>query len=145
MSAGRIARTVAAGESETLEFKTTTGTRREAARTVCAMLNQQGGQVLFGVTPDGRVAGQQVSERTIEEVGAELARIEPPAFPSIERIPPDGGREAVVVTVSRGPAKPYRYRGTAWRRIGNTTLAMGVEEYNRVLFERMHSETSATL
>jgi len=39
-----------------------TGTRSAAAMTVCAMLNQQGGHLLFGVTPDGRVAGQHVSE-----------------------------------------------------------------------------------
>ena len=61
MTAARIATVVAAGESEAPEFKSTTGARREAAQTVCAMLNQQGGQVLFGVTPEGRVAGQQVS------------------------------------------------------------------------------------
>ena len=30
--------------------------------TVCAFLNQGGGQVLFGVTPGGVVAGQKVSE-----------------------------------------------------------------------------------
>ena len=37
---------LAAGrESETLEFKRTTGTRREAAATVCAMLNHRGGHV----------------------------------------------------------------------------------------------------
>ena len=29
------------GESETLEFKATTGTRREAAMNVCAFLNQR--------------------------------------------------------------------------------------------------------
>ena len=29
-------------ESETLEFKHTTGTRHEAAQTMCAMLNQRG-------------------------------------------------------------------------------------------------------
>ena len=32
------------------------------------------------------------------------------------------------------------YRGTAYRRVGNTTLAMSADEYNRMLFERMHSE-----
>lgn len=31
-------------ESETLEFKETTGTRREAAVTACAFLNQSGGR-----------------------------------------------------------------------------------------------------
>ncbi len=38
------------GESETLEFKETTGTCCEATRSVCAFLNQGGGQVMFGVT-----------------------------------------------------------------------------------------------
>lgn len=38
---------VAKGESESLEFKKTTGQRSEAAKTVCAMLNGLGGFVLF--------------------------------------------------------------------------------------------------
>ena len=49
---------IATGESETLEFKQTTGRRREATRTMCAMLNHRGGHVLFGVTPGGEVTGQ---------------------------------------------------------------------------------------
>ena len=57
MTPDEITAIVAFGESETLEWKITTGTRREAAATVCAMLNQRGGYVLFGVAPDGRVAG----------------------------------------------------------------------------------------
>lgn len=140
MTAERIARMIVAGESETLEFKSTTGTRREAARTVCAMLNQQGGQVLFGVTPEGRVTGQHVSEHTLEEVSAELARIDPPAFPAIERIPVDEDREVIAVSITRGQAGPYMYRGNAYRRMGNTTVAMRADEYRRLLFERMHSE-----
>ena len=93
------------GESETLEFKGTTGARREAAMTVCAFLNQEGGQVLFGVTPAGAVAGQQVGERTIEELSAEIQRIDPPAFPTVERIPVDGGREVIVVTAAQGASR----------------------------------------
>lgn len=131
---------VSAGESETLEFKSTTGTRREAARTVCAMLNQRGGQVLFGVAQEGRVVGQDVSERTIEEVSAELARIDPPVFPTVERIPVDGGRAVVAVTVGRGQARPYMYRGVAYGRIGSSTVEMRADEYRRPLFERMHGE-----
>ena len=33
------------------------------------------------------MVGQQVGERTIEEWSAELGRIEPPAFPTVERFP----------------------------------------------------------
>lgn len=44
-----IAALVAAGESETLEFKKSTGSRGPATKTVCAFLNHRGGHVLFGV------------------------------------------------------------------------------------------------
>jgi len=91
-SAEQIATWAAAGESETLEFKRSTGQRREAARTVCAMLNHRGGRVLFGVEPGGRVVGQQVGDHTIEEVAQELREIDPPAFPSIDRVDLGNGR-----------------------------------------------------
>ena len=140
MTIDQIAALTASGESEMLEFKETTGTRREAAMTMCAFLNHRGGQVLFGVAQDGAVVGQQVGERTIEELSAELGRIEPPAFPTVERVPVGGGRGVIVVSTAQGASRPYTYRGSAYRRVGNTTLAMSADEYNRMLFERMHSE-----
>ena len=75
MTIDRVVAAAASGKSEALEFKATTGTRREATMTVCAFLNQGGGQVLCGVTETGTVVGQQFSERTIEELSAELRRI----------------------------------------------------------------------
>ena len=140
MNIERITALAASGETETLEFKETTGTRREAAMTVCAFLNQDGGQVLFGVTQNLAVVGQQVSERTVEELSAELRRIDPPAFPTVERVPLDGDREVIVVSTGQGASRPYTYRGSAYRRVGNTTLAMSADEHNRMLLERMHSE-----
>ena len=135
-----LAALAASGESETLEFKETTGTRREASMTVCAFLNQGGGQLLFGVAPDGALTGQQVGDQTIEDLSAELRRIDPPAFSTIERVPLDGGREVILVSTGQGASRPYMYRGIAYRRVGNTTLVMSADEYNRILFERMHSE-----
>lgn len=140
MTPDQITAWAAAGESETLELKRTTGERREAARTVCAMLNHRGGRVLFGVEPDGRVLGQQVSDHTIEEVAQELYQLDPPAFPSIERVPLGNGREVLVVSVSTGQNRPYSYRGQAYRRVGNTSPAMSRDEYNRMLLERVHGE-----
>ena len=136
MNIEQIAALATSGESETLEFKEATGTRREATMTVCAFLNQGSGQVLFGVTRAGIVVGQQVSERTIEELSAEFRQIDPPAFPTIERVSVDGDRDVIVVSTSQGASRPYTYRGSAYRRVGNTTLAMSADEYNRMLFER---------
>lgn len=140
MTPDEIAAIVALGESETLEWQATTGTQRDAAATVCAMLNQHGGHVLFGVAPDGRVAGQQASEGTLEDVSAELQRIDPPASPEIERVSLDDHLEVIAIHVNRGPSAPYRYRGTAYRRVGNTTQTLPAEEYNRILLERVHDE-----
>ena len=140
MTLQQVTALVASGESETLEFKKTTGTRQEATKTVCAFLNQDGGKVLFGVTDTGAVVGQQVGKDTIEDLSAELQRIDPPAFPSIEPVPVGGGREVIVVSTGQGASRPYRYRGTSYRRVGNTTLVMSADEYNRMLFERLHSE-----
>jgi len=140
ISPDQITTWAAAGESEILEFKRSTGQRREAARTLCAMLNHRGGRLLFGVEPDGRMAGQQVSERTLEEIAQELREIDPPVFPSVERVDVGGGREVLVVSVSAGHSQPYAYRGQAWRRVGATNQSMSRDEYNRVLLERLHAD-----
>ena len=102
MTPDQVTAVAATGESETLEFTSTTGTRREAASTVCAMLNQRGGYALFDVTPTGDVAGQQVSERTIEEVSAEIQRIDARAFPEIQRVHAAEGPEMIAVRVNEG-------------------------------------------
>lgn len=128
------------GETETLELKRTTGERREAARTICAMLNHRGGRVIFGVEPDGRLLGQMVSDRTVEEVAQELGEIEPPVFPSIERVEFAEGRQLLVVTAQPGSGQPYSYRGQAYRRVGNTSRQLSREEYNRILLERLHGD-----
>ena len=141
MTPKQIATWAAAGESETLELKRSTGRRREAARAVCAMLNHRGGRVLFGVEPDGRVVGQQVGDRTIEDVAQELREIDPPAFPSIDRVDVGDGRGVLVVTVPSGQSRPYSVRGQAYRRVGNTSQPLSREEYNRMLLERVHAET----
>ena len=60
MTLAEIKRLVAKGESDRLEFKKSTGTRTDAAKTACAMLNGSGGVVLIGVTDKGELVGQEV-------------------------------------------------------------------------------------
>lgn len=82
---------VTAGESEYVEFKKSTGQRTEAAKAACAMLNSQGGYLVFGVTDRGEIRGQDVSSTTIEQLLAELRKIEPRIQLQVERIPVKGG------------------------------------------------------
>jgi ATP-dependent DNA helicase RecG len=140
MTRDEIANLVARGESETLEFKKSTGERVEAAKTTCAMLNNRGGLVLIGVAKDGTVAGQDMSDSTIERVATELQNIDPPVFPTIDRVPVANGKTVLMVQVGRGAMRPYAHKNIPYRRVGNTTRRMTQEEYSQTLLERMHNE-----
>jgi len=134
-------RTLAAsGESEMLEFKRSTGQRSDAVKAACAMLNNRGGRILIGVEPDGSVVGQEIGDQTLEQLVQELQLIDPPAFPSIERVPVSTGREVIVVSVTGGRSRPYTIRGRAYRRVGSTNHELSRDEYNALLLERLHGE-----
>lgn len=140
MTPEQIKALVAKGESETLEFKLSTGRRSDAMKTVCAMLNQRGGHVLFGVSPEGKIEGQQVSDRTIEQLSAEIRNIESQVFPSIERVRVKGDREVVVISVKPGNSKPYAYKRKEYRRVGNTTVEMSRWDVTQMLIEEVHEK-----
>lgn len=130
------------GESEVQEFKVRTSRRcvREAVETLCGMANQRGGRVLFGVDPHGRVVGQAVSDKTIEDIAGELAQVEPPVSPEIDRIRVDGSdHEVIVVSVGRSHARPHTYKGEAFRRTGNTTTRLSPQQYREMLLEAHHA------
>jgi ATP-dependent DNA helicase RecG len=129
---------VAEGETERVEFKRSTGQRTDGARAACAMLNGAGGFVLFGVTEQGEIVGQQISTHTLEEVANELRRIEPPAFPDIETVDLENNSAVVALRVPWGGG-PYTYDGRPYMRLGPTTGPMPRQRYERLLLERMHA------
>ncbi len=133
---------VDSGESETLELKRSTGRRREAAQSVCAMLNHRGGRVIIGVEPDGTIIGQQIGEQTIERLCQELEDIDPPALPSVnvDRESIGNGHELLIISVRAGQNKPYTYQRKTYRRVGNTNRILSRDEYNQLLLERLHAE-----
>jgi ATP-dependent DNA helicase RecG len=137
MNLQELKRLVAKGESDRLEFKRTTGQRTDAAKTVCAMLNGLGGFVNFGVGDNGELVGQEIGQRTVEEVTNELARIEPPAFPEVEIVTFETGRSFIVLRVP-GSGGLYNFDGRYYLRVRPTTRPMPRHEYERRLVERLH-------
>lgn len=113
------------------------------------MLNTRGGRVIFGVTPDRTVVGQQTGAQTVEDVSRELQAIDPPVFPSVDCVALADGREVIVVGVKRGQERPHTYKGVAYKRVGCTTIAMTRAEHNQMLSERLYSnqrwETEAAI
>lgn len=130
---------VSAGESPTMEFKKSTAEKERACRTLCAFANLQGGQLLFGVTPAGKVLGQHVTDRTLEELAQEFQGFEPPLFPEIQRLPVADGREVLALRVERPTLLPVSFRGVPYERVLNTTRAMPRANYQRLLLESLHA------
>lgn len=79
-------------ETETLEFKKSTGELKEAMHSICAMLNKhQCGELYFGIKPDGTVIGQVVTEESLREVSQKIKNfIEPRIYPEVKKIVLDG-------------------------------------------------------
>lgn len=136
-----VRRMATAGESEIVEFKRSTAEAGTGARTVCAMLNgERGGFVIFGVTNDGNIVGQEIGEQTHDRIRAEIRKIDPPAFPDLQTIPVDEHRSALVLTVTGGSGL-YRYDHRPYERFGATTTVMSEAEYQRRVVELLHGIT----
>jgi ATP-dependent DNA helicase RecG len=129
---------VASGESDRIEFKSTTGQRTQAMKTVCGMLNGLGGFVFFGVSNKGKLIGQDVTAKTMADISVELNRLDPPAFPDVETVTIENGKVVIILRVPGGGGL-YTYDGRSYIRNGPTTRIMPKAEYERRLIDRLHS------
>ena len=59
-----IQRLASEGEGKSIEFKETTGQLDRGMETLCAFLNGNGGTLLFGITDNGKIIGQDISDKT---------------------------------------------------------------------------------
>lgn len=119
------------GESENLEFKATTANLSAGMHTVCAFLNSDtGGIIIFGVKDDGKIIGQDVTDKTRKDIAVELKKIEPYAKPNIKYVPVNDTRFAIVIQVDAGENAPYTYEGRPFTRQQSTTTRMLRDEYD---------------
>ena len=125
-------------ESHSVEFKRSLSLCREGAQTIVAFANAHGGDLFFGIAPDGHIVGVDVGENTLEQLAADLGRyIYPYAPVAIGELVTSAGRTVVQVSaVADTPpvVGTYLYSSTpldprarvpatdleAYRRVGRT-------------------------
>lgn len=120
-------------ESETVEFKLTTGEKKEAVEAIVAILNKHcRGTLYFGVDDSGFVRGQQVSDSTKKDISRIIYdSIEPRITPSIEVIEVDE-RRIIKVSFS-GHNRPYAVNGRYVIRTGTENRRMSQDELKRLI------------
>ena len=115
-------------ESETLEFKKTTGELKEAMVSIVSILNKHGvGTLYFGVKPNGDVTGQDVSESSLRDVSRLVFEsIRPQIYPAIEEIELDGTK--LIKVEFSGENVPYSAAGRYYLRTADEDREVSPEE-----------------
>lgn len=149
MKIAQLKSLVRRGESEIVEFKSSTGSLSAGMKTICAFLNSDhGGTVIFGVKDDGKIVGQDATDKTRKEIAVELNKIEPHPKIDIKYVRIAGERQAIIMVANPGERAPYVYDGRAYVRNQSTTDRMSQEEYlylhhknNPALWENLTNNT----
>ena len=115
-------------ESENVEFKKSTGQLSKSMDDIASILNKSGEGVLyFGIKPDGEVCGQEVTEKTLNDIAETIkASIKPMIYPKIEEIELDG--KSVIRVSFSGNERPYSSYGRYYKRVFDRAEEMSAEE-----------------
>lgn len=142
MTIDELRRQIEPGESEVLELKKSTAQLTRTAETLCAFLNGAGGRVMIGVTPEGRIVGQQVTDKTQQDIANVLRGFEPATQILISQVPlPNSDRVVLILEACPVPeARPYCFEGRPYYRSGTTTALMPQAMYQQMLLNRAHAK-----
>ncbi len=130
-------------ETETLEFKKTTGEMKEAMISISSILNKHGiGTLYFGVKPNGDVFGQDVSESSLRDVSRSIYEsIRPQIYPAIEEIIL-GGKHLIKVEFN-GNNTPYSAAGRYYLRTADEDREVTPEELKNFFVSNEYREIRA--
>ena len=115
-------------ESETLEFKKTTGEMKEAMVSISSILNKHGiGTLYFGVKSNGDVIGQDVSESSMRDVSRSVYEsIRPQIYPAIEEVVLE--EKHLIKVEFSGENAPYSAAGRYYLRTADEDREVSPEE-----------------
>ena len=127
-------------ENETIEFKLSTGEKKEAAEAITAILNKHcKGTLYFGVDDNGYVKGQQITDNTKKDITRTINElIEPRITPSIQEMNIDG--KTIIKVSFFGHNRPYSCGGKYLSRWGTENRKMTTDELKKLI---MHVDYSS--
>jgi hypothetical protein len=144
VTAERLAKLIASGEGQCIEFKRSLGLHKEALESLVAMINAEAGSgtVIFGVDDDGTIRGVEPGNLdTAQRSLIEQIRVRyDPALAVQSTIIQIDGKSLVVLSAERWRGTSYHeYDGRAYLREGTTNRQLSVAE-KQVLTKRRSRE-----
>lgn len=123
-------------ETETIEYKKSTGEIKEAIISIVAILNKhKKGSLYFGVKNDGTVVGQVITDETLRKVSQAIGNhITPVIYPEIKNVM-YGDRECIRVNFE-GNLQPYLAYNIPRIRVADEDLIMEQSFYDEMIRKR---------
>ena len=127
-------------ETESIEFKKTTGELKEGIISLTSMLNKNGfGTLYFGVRNDGEAIGQEIGDKTLRDISWAIAQnVKPQLIPTISLELIDNNN--VIKIAAEGAEKPYSAYGRYYIRTADEDREMEPEQLRRFMQEKENSD-----
>ena len=127
-------------ETESVEFKKTTGELKDGVISLASMLNKNGFATLyFGVRNDGEAVGQEIGDGTLRDISRTIAQtIKPQITPTITLELLDG--KNIIKVSAEGAEKPYSANGRYYIRSADEDREMPPEQLARFMQEKEHAD-----
>lgn len=131
------------GETKALDFVENSKAVETIARSVCALLNTDGGRVVVGVESNGQVVGiRDAGSVEMQEIRTFLENaITPKAIWSLSAETTPDGKELIVIDVPTGPDKPYLSGGSIYLRRGHLVHPATASDISNLIAKRATAET----
>lgn len=95
------------------------------------------------MAPEKNIVGQQVSDKTQQDIASVIQKLQPPAPIDIEyvglELPNPEYKLVVLDAASVKESRPFTFDGRPYQRMGTTTTVMPQERYQQLLLERVHA------
>jgi ATP-dependent DNA helicase RecG len=118
-------------ENEILELKRSTSELNEANVSIVAILNKHNsGKLIFGINFNGKVVGQDISEKTLRDISQKIATsIEPKIYPEIKSSKINNKDCIVIKFIGNEPI--YYAFGKAYLRVTDEDRLMSAKEIEK--------------
>lgn len=127
------------GESEQLEFKEVVH-KESIGKTICAFLNNEGGQLLIGITSDKKIVGVEMAVKIQDELETYLNKEIVPGTPIMVSIEEFGGKQLILIKVWAGSKQPYIFGGSIYFRRNDQTVKASSAEISELIHKRQKTE-----
>lgn len=132
-------------ETETVEFKKTTGELKEGVISISSMLNKHGYCTLyFGVKNDGTVVGQEIGDNTLRDVSQMISTgIKAQVIPTITLELIDN--KNVIKVEVRGSEQPYSAFGRYYIRSADEDKELNPKQLSKLLQDKFEADIITTI